>query len=83
MENTKKEYEKDFEKVKSLDLVVEKGSIIHIPPYWWYSIKYNSESSVAAFYYKTIMNQLAILPETVMSLLQGQNIKRVNFNNLI
>ena len=77
-----KEYEKDFEKVKSLDLVVEKGSIIHIPPYWWYSIKYNSESSVAAFYYKTIMNQLAILPETVMSLLQGQNIKRVNFNNL-
>ena len=80
--NIQKQYEKEFEKIKSLDLVVEKGSIIHIPPYWWYSIKYNNDASVAAFYYKTIMNQLATFPETVMSLLQGQNIKRVNFNNL-
>ena len=28
------------------------------------------------------MNQLAITPETVMSLLQEQNVKRINFDNL-
>ena len=80
--NIQKQYESEFHKVKSLDIVLEKGTMLHIPAYWWYSIKYNENSSIAAFYYKTFMNQLAITPETVMSLLQEQNVKRINFDNL-
>ena len=33
-------------------------------------------SSVCAFKYRTFMNYLAISPEIVLSMLQGQNIKR-------
>ncbi len=80
--NIQKKYESEFNKVKSLDIVLEKGTMLHIPAYWWYSIKYNENSSIAVFYYKTFMNQLAITPETVMSLLQEQNVKRINFDNL-
>ena len=79
--NIQKEYESEFNKVKSLDIILNKGTILYIPAYWWYSIKYNDESSIATFYYKTFMNQLAITPETVMNLLQEQNIKRINFDN--
>ena len=73
--DVQKNYKKDFEKIKSLELTVEKNSILFIPPYWWYSIQYQEISSVACFYYRTYMNTLAIIPQIGMSLLQKQNIK--------
>ena len=80
--NVQKKYENEYNKVKSLDIVVEKGTILYIPAYWWYSIQYSNNSSLAVFYYKTLMNQLSILPQTIMYFLQEQNIKRINFDNL-
>ena len=50
------EYKKDFDKIKSLEMTLEKGNILFIPPYWWYSIQYQEISSVACFYYRTYMN---------------------------
>jgi len=70
------EYKADFDKVKVLDVTLGKGEIIFIPAYWWYSIEYEKISSVCVFKYRTFMNYLAISPEIVLSLLQGQNIKR-------
>ena len=67
---------KDYEKVKALDIIVKPGTILYIPPYWWYSIKYTKMSSICAFKYRTYMNTVTILPEIVMNLLQEQNIKR-------
>lgn len=67
---------RDYEKVKSLDIVVNPGTILYIPPYWWYSIKYIKMSSICAFKYRTYMNTITILPEIIMNLLQEQNIKR-------
>lgn len=66
----------DYEKVKSLDIIVKPGTILYIPPYWWYSIYYNKMSSVCRFKYRTFMNTVTILPEIIMNLLQEQNIKR-------
>ena len=80
--NVQKEYVNEYNKVKSLDIVVEQGNILYIPAYWWYSIQYSNNSSIAAFYYKTFMNQLSILPQNIMYILQEQNIKRINFDNL-
>jgi len=74
-------YESEYNKVKSLDIKLSKGTMLYIPAYWWYSIKYDGLASVAVFYYKTVMNQMAITPETIMNLLQEQNIKRINFDN--
>ena len=74
--NIQEEYKPDFDKVKVLDITLNKGEIISIPSYWWYSIKYEKLSSVCVFKYRTFMNVLAISPELVLTMLQGQNIKR-------
>ena len=70
------DYKADFDKVKVLDVSLSKGEIIYIPAYWWFSIEYEKISSICAFKYRTFMNYLAISPEIVLSMLQGQNIKR-------
>ena len=70
------EYKRDFNKVKVLDITLQKGEIISIPAYWWYSINYEKLSSICVFKYRTFMNVLAIFPDLVLSMLQGQNIKR-------
>ena len=71
-------YKADFDKIKCLDIVMKKGQILYIPAYWWYSIEFGKESSLATFKYKTYMNTVAILPQLVMKLLQTQNVKRNN-----
>lgn len=68
-------YTADFNKVKVLDIVLKKGTMIYIPAYWWYSMKFKEISSLAVFNYRTYMNTIAILPEIMMSFLQKQNIK--------
>jgi len=74
--DVQQEYKADFDKVKVLDVTLEKGEIIYIPAYWWYSIEYEKISSICVFKYRTFMNVLAISPDIVLSMLQGQNIKR-------
>ena len=74
--NVQNKYKADFNKVKVLDIVLKKGTMIYIPAYWWYSMKFEELSSIAVFKYRTYMNTVAILPEILMSLLQKQNVKR-------
>ena len=73
--NVEEKYRADYDKIKSLDVNIKKGTILYIPPYWWYTIKYNN-ASVCTFKYRTFMNSLAIMPQSVLGLLQSQNIKR-------
>jgi hypothetical protein len=68
-------YMADFDKVKCLDVFIEKGKIIHIPAYWWYSIKFSKDASISCFYYRTYMNNLAISPYIIIHGLQNQNTK--------
>ena len=49
---------------------------MYIPAYWWYSIKFTDNTSIAGFHYKTYMNTLAIVPHLFMKILQNENIKR-------
>jgi hypothetical protein len=77
----------DFDKMKCLDVFIEKGKVIHIPAYWWYSIKFNKDTSVSCFHYRTYMNNLAISPYIIMHGLQNQNtkietIKKMDINKL-
>ena len=75
--NVQEEYKNDVEKTKMLDVTIVEGQVIHIPAYWWYSIKFNSsDTSVCSFKYKTYMNHVAILNHTCMRMLQSQNVKR-------
>ena len=74
--DVQEEYKNDISKVKSLEVTVNKGQIIYIPAYWWYSIKLNEKSCICVFKYRTYMNNVAILNHSIMHLLQKQNIKR-------
>jgi len=76
-------YKKDFDKIKLLRLNINKGQLIQIPPYWFYSIKILEENTIITNYkYRTYMNCLAISPQLFIKFLQDNNIKR-NFTKII
>lgn len=74
--NVQKQYTKDFDKIKCLEVVVKKGFMVYIPAFWWYSIEFGKDTTIATFKYRTYMNNIAILPKLFMSMLQSQNVKR-------
>ena len=73
--NVQEQYSRYFGKVRFLELTLKVGDILYIPAYWWYSIKYTKISVILWFKYRTIMNSIAILPQTCISILQKQNTK--------
>ena len=58
--NVQSQFKMDYEKLKTLDVTINKGQIIYIPAYWWYSIHFTGNSSVSTFKYRTYMNNIAI-----------------------
>ena len=74
--NVQSRYRSDFDKIKCLEITLNKGQILHLPAYWWYSMRYGDGSTVCSFKYTTYMNTVAILPRLFMRLLQIQNVKR-------
>ena len=69
-------YVADFDKIKCLEFTLTPGKTLYIPAYWWYSIKFNNTTSISCFYYRTYMNNLAVVPYIGMHALQIQNVKR-------
>lgn len=66
----------NFNKIKFLELELQPGNVIYIPPYWIYSFKFlEKDSTILSLKYKTYMNYISILPELIKSFLQKQNIK--------
>jgi hypothetical protein len=75
--NTWEKPTSEMEKVRFLEYVVDKGNVLYIPPYWWYSIEFQKNSSLTSMRYRTYMNNAAIVPHICMYFLQNQNVKRV------
>lgn len=71
------QFKADFDKMKCLDIVLKQGQTLFVPPYWWYSIEFQKNSSITSFRYRTYMNNIAVVPHICMYLLQNQNVKRV------
>ena len=71
-------YRSDFDKLRSMDVTLLPGQMVHIPAYWWYSIKFvKSNTTVCVFKYKTYMSVLSISNHLIMKMLQRQSTKRV------
>jgi len=70
------QFKADFDKLKTLEVRLNKGQIIFIPAYWWYSIWFEENSSIVSFKYKTFMNNIAICNHLFIYMLQNQNVKR-------
>jgi hypothetical protein len=64
----------EMEKVRFLEYVVEKGSVLYIPPYWWYSIQFSDDTSIYAITYNSLMNVVAYVPQWFLYFIQQQNI---------
>jgi hypothetical protein len=76
--SVQEKYRSDFDKLRSIDVSLMPGQMIHIPAYWWYSIKFvKSNTSLCVFKYKTYMSVLSISNHLIMRMLQRQNTKRV------
>ena len=73
--NPQQKYVADFDKIKCLEVTLNIGQTIYIPPYWFYSIKFLKNSSISCFKYRTYMNNISIIPHIALYALQLQNIK--------
>ena len=69
-------YSADFDKIKCLEFLLLPGKTLFLPAFWWYSIKFKSNTSISCFRYRTYMNNLAIIPYIGLHALQIQNVKR-------
>jgi hypothetical protein len=69
------EYKEQFSRAKSIDVILVKGQILYIPPYWYHSTKLEEDSTfVVSMKYNTIMNEVATMPGKVLYFLQRQNL---------
>jgi hypothetical protein len=64
--NPQPKYTADFDKIKCLEFTLTPGKTLFIPAYWWYSIKFNNNTCISCFYYRTYMNNIAISPYICM-----------------
>ena len=74
--NPQTRFRADFDKIKCLEIALTPGKFLFIPAYWWYSFKFNENTSVSCFSYRTYMNNIAISPHIFMYALQNQNVER-------
>jgi hypothetical protein len=66
-----------LQKTKFLDIEVNTGDVLFIPPYWWYSISFSGDplTTVATFTYDVAMNIAAQSKHWALFYLQQSNIK--------
>ena len=81
--NVESKYMQNFNKVKFLRVIIPRNKIIQIPPYWFYHIKILEDNTlITAFKYRTIMNNISIIPDLFIKFLQDNNVKR-NFTKIV
>jgi hypothetical protein len=71
-----KEYLNETDKIKFLEFEIVSGYVLYIPPYWWYSIKFYSETQIVSTSYQTIMNICSNIPDIFRYCMQFHNTKR-------
>jgi hypothetical protein len=75
-------YKADYNKTKHIKVVMNPGKVLYIPPYWWYSIRFNKRTSITSMKYRTVMNNVSMSPWFVMHFLQLYNVKRNTIENI-
>lgn len=74
--NPQPKYMHEMDKIKFLEFDVNKGHVLYIPPYWWYSIKFSTETTmICDFTYNSIMNCVSNIPNYAVYFMQQQNTK--------
>jgi hypothetical protein len=71
-------YRNEMDKIKFLEFEVVEGSVLSIPPYWWYSIQYDNgvDTLICSFTYNTVMNTVSNAPYFIKYYIQQSNIQK-------
>jgi len=68
----------DETKIPLIRLKLKKGNVLYVPNFWYYSFNFiEKNSSISSLSYRSIMNDIAILPYHLLHYLQLQNIKYI------
>lgn len=71
------------DRIKFLEFEVQEGYVLCVPPYWWYSIRYDSCATVVCTAtYNTVMNMVANAKHWVLYFFQQQNIQQKTLKTL-
>lgn len=79
--NVQPKYKATYNKSKHITIKLNPSSVIYIPPYWWYSIRFSKKSCITSMKYRTFMNNISILPYIILHYLQLYNVKRYTIEN--
>ena len=70
--------ESDKEILKECDVInltLQKGSIIHIPAYWWYTFRFSEKGCLLSMSYITYMNAISQIPNKINSYIKMKKIE--------
>ena len=74
--NPQSEYTEDSSKIRFVECIVPMGSVLYLPPYWWYSIEFSKDTMVSIATYNSTMNIIANVPSIGRYYLQFHNTKK-------
>jgi len=71
-------FRSEMDKIKFLEFDVVEGSVLSIPPYWWYSIQYDSgvDTLICGITYNSLMNVVSNVPYFAKYYIQQSNIQK-------
>lgn len=70
-------HKKEFDKLDCLEFDVHEGFMLYIPPYWWYSIRFDTvDTFVTSMTYITPMNIISNIKPLSIYFLQQMNIHK-------
>ena len=58
-----------------INLTLQKGSIIHIPAYWWYTFRFSEQGCLLSLSYITYMNAISQIPNKINSYIKMKKIE--------
>ena len=61
--------------VSTILIPLKKGSVLHVPAYWWWSARMPGFSSVLLLSYSTYMNAFSLIPNKISKLIQNNKIE--------
>ena len=62
--------------LKFVEIKISSNDTLFIPPYWWYSFHFIEPTTILTFKYRTLMNNVTILPKLIYSFINIHNRKR-------
>jgi hypothetical protein len=76
--NVQDKYKKDMDKLKFLEFQINPGYCLYIPPFWFYSIKFisNSDNIITSITHNSIINSITNIPNYMLYFIQQSNIQK-------